>query len=107
MVILSMRDSNDNVLQVATVLASKECESNYQFIIEKACTNADMARVLTSPTTTVFVDEHKGSLAAIKRVIPEACVRRCVKHIITSSRMKSTGVRTIAEGVNPTRQARM
>ncbi|CAM9735812.1 unnamed protein product [Pylaiella littoralis] len=91
MYILCMKDSNNHIIHVATVLADKENESNYRFLLEQTCKNEHMKTLLTSGTLTFFTDGHRGSPPALARVLPMAPVRTCVRHLITNSNMKKMG----------------
>lgn len=91
MYILSLKDSNNFIIHIATVLADKENETNYRFLLEETCKNEHMKRLLTSGTATFYTDGHRGSPPALARILPSAPVRSCVRHLLTNKGMKAMG----------------
>lgn len=89
--VLSMKDSNNRIIHVATVLADKENMSNYKFLLEETCKNEQMARLLKSDKITFFIDGHKGSPPALEAVCPYARWNMCVRHLLTTKNMKKMG----------------
>lgn len=84
MLILSTKDSNNNIVHVATVIADKENEKNYTYLLENCVKNGEMKRFLSSSGTTIYINGHRGSLAATKKILPHTAIRRCVRHIVTN-----------------------
>ena len=89
--VLSMKDNNNHIIHVSTVLADKENQSNYKFLLEVTCKNEEMARLLKSDEVTFFIDGHRGSPPAIEEVCPDAYVRLCARHLLTNRGMKKMG----------------
>lgn len=100
MFVLTAKDSNNNMVLVATALSSnKECERGYKFLLETALENLEFKAFLSSPDTTIFVDGHKGSTAALKEVLPDTPWRRCVQHLLTAPGMKKMGKVCVPDGL--------
>ena len=72
MYILSMKDSNNHIIHVATVLADKENETNCRCLLDQTCKNEVMKTLLTSGTATFYTDSHRGSPPALAKVVPTA-----------------------------------
>ncbi|CAN0351658.1 unnamed protein product, partial [Ascophyllum nodosum] len=91
MYILSMKNSNNKLIHVATVLADKENETNYTFLLDQTCKNELMRTLFTSGQATFYTDGHRGSPPALAQVVPLAPVRTCLRHLITNSNMRRMG----------------
>ena len=91
MYILSMKNSNNKLIHVATILADKENETNYRFLLDQTCKNELMRTLFTSGQATFYTDGHRGSPPAITQVVPLAPVRTCLRHLITNSNMRRMG----------------
>lgn len=91
MYILTMRDSNNRLIHVSTVIADKENETNYRFLLQQTCKNEELGPLLASGEVTFFIDGHRGSPPALRRVVPLAPVRTCLRHLITNKAMKAMG----------------
>lgn len=89
--VLSAKDCNNRIIHVATVLADKENETNYRFLLEQTCKNEQMERLIKSNKTTFFIDGHRGSPPALAAVCPEARVRTCLRHLLTNKTMHKMG----------------
>lgn len=91
-IVLAAKDSNNKIIVVATALVDKENEDNYVFFLENCMKNAEFSAFLDSPRTTIYMEGHRGSAAAVMRVIPLASVRRCARHMITGPGLFRMGV---------------
>jgi len=89
--VLATKDSNGHIVHVSTVLADKENETNYRFLLEQTCRNEQMKQLLTSDKTTIFTDGHKGSPPAIAAICPNARVMSCLRHLVTNKAMRKMG----------------
>lgn len=89
--VLSTKDSNNHIVHIATVLADKENETNYKFLLEQTCKNEQMDRLLKSDKTTFFIDGHRGSPPALAAICGDARVCTCVRHLVTNKTMKKMG----------------
>ena len=83
MYILSMTNSNNKLIHVATVLADKENETNYRFLLDQTCKNELMRTLLTFGQATFYTDGHRGSPPPLTKVVRLAPVRTCLRHLIT------------------------
>ncbi|CAN0318392.1 unnamed protein product [Scytosiphon promiscuus] len=52
MYILSMEDSNNRIIHISTVIADKENETNYRFLLDQTCKNAHVGPLLASGKVT-------------------------------------------------------
>lgn len=85
MLTLSVKDSNSEVVVVATAIAEKEDAQSYTFLLSKCLESEEFAGYLNSESMTVFTDGHEGSTAALAACMPKAQRRLCVKHLMANS----------------------
>ena len=79
---LSLKDSNNKVVHVATSIAAKETGDAYRYLITNALKFPLLATTLKKSTTTIFTDKHKGSDAAIPELLREAEHLRCGEYLL-------------------------
>ncbi|CAN0082506.1 unnamed protein product, partial [Sphacelaria rigidula] len=79
--LLTVEDADNKVVIVCLVVAHKENQEMYRYMIHNAKRNPEMSAWLNKRSTTYFVDGHKGSEAGVPPAVPLAEQGRCVRHL--------------------------
>lgn len=82
---ISTKNSNNNVIHLATCLVAKETGDAYRYLINNALRNPAACAFLNKPTTTIFTDKHRGSDSAIPDTLGEAEHLRCGEHMLKNN----------------------
>lgn len=53
---ISVKSSNNNVIQLATGIAPKETAAAYEYLIDLACKNEEVEAFLNKPTTSIITE---------------------------------------------------
>lgn len=79
---ICVKSSNNNIVQLATCIAPKENAAAYEYLIDNACRNDEVAAFLNKPTTSIISDKHKGSESAVPSRLDQSEHLRCVEHML-------------------------
>eukprot|EP00903_Cladosiphon_okamuranus_P006044 g5961.t1 len=82
---ITVKSSNNNVIPVATCMYPEESADAYEYLINNACKNPEMAAFLNKPTTTIMTDKHKGSESIVPRVLHLSEHLRCGEHMLRNA----------------------
>ena len=74
---LSFKDSNNNVVHVATAVCPKENAEAYRYLLSNSMKFEPMMAVLNNASYTCFSDGHKGSDSVLPSLCPLTEDRRC------------------------------
>lgn len=79
---ISTKNSNNNVVHLATCIVAKETGDGYRYLIGNALKNPTVAAFLNKPSTTIITDKHKGSDSAIPEMLGASEHLRCGEHFL-------------------------
>lgn len=82
---ISVKSSNNNVIQLATCISPKETAAAYEYLIDQACKNKEVKAFLDKPTTSIITDKHKGSESAVPRLLSQSEHLRCGEHMLKNA----------------------
>ncbi|CAB1107604.1 unnamed protein product [Ectocarpus sp. CCAP 1310/34] len=82
---ICVKSSNNNIVQLATCIAPKENAAAYEYLIDNACRNDEVATFLNKPTTSIISDKHKGSESAVPCRLDQSEHLRCVEHMLKNA----------------------
>ena len=80
--VLSFKNSNNNVIHVASAVCAKENADAYTYLLRNAMKFEPMKEVLNKPSYTCFSDGHKGSASALPALCPLTEGRRCLQNVL-------------------------
>lgn len=76
-------------------LSTRTCRPSHRFLLEQTCKNEQMARLLKSSKTTIFIDGHRGAPPILRAICCDARVHTCIRHLITNKTMEKMGAVSI------------
>ncbi|CAB1105767.1 unnamed protein product [Ectocarpus sp. CCAP 1310/34] len=82
MLVATGMDADNRLMHVATGICDKENADNYSWFYRMMKNNAEMAKVLNSPKTTLFTDKHLSHEPAIRVHASKPVWRWCLRHVI-------------------------
>lgn len=82
---ISTKNSNNNIVHLATCIIAKETANAYQYLIRNALKNPRVASFLNKRTTTIITDKHRGSDSAVPATLPHAEHLRCAEHMLKNN----------------------
>ena len=83
--VLSFKNSNNNVVHVASAVCPKENADAYTYLLGNAMKFEPMKEVLNNASYTCFCDGHKGSASALPALCPLTEGRRCLQHMLKNN----------------------
>ena len=79
---LSFKNSNNNVVHVASAICPKENADANTYLLRNAMKFEPMKEVLNNASYKCFSDGHKGSTSALPAICPLTEGRRCMQYVL-------------------------
>lgn len=83
LITLSVKDSNNKTLHVATAIVPPNDKEGYVYLLSQCMKNSEFASFFNSESMTCFTGRIKGPPDALARVSPNTQRRVCVKHLLS------------------------